>query len=71
MFKSFGLPEILIILAILLLIFGAGKLPQIGKSLGSSFREFKSGISGDEKKSESHTASGTTNSNQSASSKQH
>lgn len=41
MFKSFGLPELLIILVIVLLIFGAGKLPQIGGAIGKSIREFK------------------------------
>ncbi|GIS82435.1 MAG: hypothetical protein CM1200mP15_10670 [Dehalococcoidia bacterium] len=34
----FGLPELLIILAVLLLIFGARRLPEIGSSLGKSLR---------------------------------
>lgn len=38
-----GLPEILLILLIALLIFGAGKLPEIGRSLGKSLSEFKKG----------------------------
>ncbi|MBI2957226.1 MAG: twin-arginine translocase TatA/TatE family subunit [Chloroflexi bacterium] len=41
MFKSFGLPELLIILVIVLLIFGAGKLPQIGGAIGKSIKEFR------------------------------
>ena len=36
-----GLPELLIILAIILLIFGPKKLPEIGKALGSTVRELR------------------------------
>ena len=38
-----GLPELLIILAIVVLIFGASRLPQLGKALGETVRNFKSG----------------------------
>ncbi len=41
MFRDFGWPEALIILAVVLIIFGAGKLPQIGGALGKSIREFR------------------------------
>jgi len=41
MFKSFGLPEAAIILVVVLIVFGAGKLPQIGGALGKSIREFR------------------------------
>lgn len=41
MFKSFGWPEAVIILVIVLIIFGAGKLPQIGGALGKSIKEFR------------------------------
>ena len=46
----FGLriQEILLILAILLLLFGATRLPQLGSSLGSAIRNFKRGFSGEE-----------------------
>jgi len=37
-----GLPELLIILSILLLLFGAKRLPGLAKSLGKSTKEFKS-----------------------------
>jgi sec-independent protein translocase protein TatA len=40
----FGPLELLIILFIILLIFGAKKVPEVGRSLGSSMREFKDGI---------------------------
>lgn len=36
-----GLPELLIILLICLLIFGAAKLPEIGRALGRTIKEFK------------------------------
>ena len=39
-----GLPEILIILAIALLIFGPSKLADLGKSLGEGIRKFKSAV---------------------------
>ena len=46
----FGLPELLIILAVLLLIFGARRLPEIGSSLGKSLRLFKSSVTGEDEK---------------------
>ena len=36
-----GIPELLIILLVCLLLFGANRLPEIGKSLGEGIREFK------------------------------
>lgn len=36
-----GIPELLIILVIVVLLFGAGKLPQIGSGLGEGIRNFK------------------------------
>ncbi len=44
---SIGMPELIIILVIALIIFGAGKLPQIGENLGKAIRNFK--ISAEEK----------------------
>ena len=51
---NLGLPELALILLIVLLVFGANKLPKIAKDLGSGIREFKKSISGesDEKKEE-------------------
>jgi len=37
----FGIGEILIILLIVLLLFGAAKLPEIGRALGKAIKEFK------------------------------
>jgi len=41
MFGSIGTTELLLILAIILLIFGVGKLPEVFKALGSGVREFR------------------------------
>jgi len=38
---SVGMPELLVILVIVLIIFGAGRLPQIGENLGKTIRNFK------------------------------
>jgi sec-independent protein translocase protein TatA len=43
-FESIGLPELLIILAVLLLLFGAKRLPEMARSLGRSSKEFKKGM---------------------------
>ncbi len=39
-----GVPELLIILVIALVLFGGGKLPEVGKSLGQAIREFKNAM---------------------------
>jgi sec-independent protein translocase protein TatA len=36
-----GLPELIIVLALAFLVFGAGKLPEIGRGLGKAIKEFK------------------------------
>jgi sec-independent protein translocase protein TatA len=36
-----GLPELIIVLVLALLVFGAGKLPEIGRGLGKAIKEFK------------------------------
>ena len=46
-FLDFGAPELIIILAILLLLFGGKKLPELSRSLGDSMRELRKGINGD------------------------
>jgi sec-independent protein translocase protein TatA len=49
MFGSLGLPELLILLAIVVLIFGVNKLPKLGKGLGEGIRNFKSSVRTEEK----------------------
>jgi sec-independent protein translocase protein TatA len=44
---SFGIGELLIVLAIVLLIFGPKRLPGLGKQLGRGMREFKESVTGD------------------------
>jgi sec-independent protein translocase protein TatA len=39
-----GVPELLILLVIFLIIFGVGRLPQVGSALGRSIREFRENI---------------------------
>jgi sec-independent protein translocase protein TatA len=41
-----GFPELMIILVIVLVIFGAGRLPQIGSGLGKAIRGFKDAVEG-------------------------
>ncbi len=43
-----GLPELIIIVLILLLLFGAAKLPELGRSIGGFTREVKKGFGDDE-----------------------
>jgi sec-independent protein translocase protein TatA len=49
-----GTQELIIILGIALFIFGAKKLPEIGKGLGKSIREFKTSVSGEDEKEPSN-----------------
>jgi sec-independent protein translocase protein TatA len=51
--------EILLILAALLLLFGASRLPQLGSSLGSAIRNFKKGFAGDGDEGGTPPAAGT------------
>jgi sec-independent protein translocase protein TatA len=42
--RNIGGPEVILILVVVLLIFGAAKLPQLARSLGASAKEFRKGI---------------------------
>ena len=44
-----GLPELLIVLVIVVVIFGGSRLPQLGRGIGSAIRNFKEGIKEDTK----------------------
>ena len=39
-----GMPELIVILVIVLIVFGAGKLPEIGSAIGKSIRNFKKSV---------------------------
>lgn len=41
-----GMPELIVILVIVLVVFGAGRLPEIGSALGKSIKNFKSASDG-------------------------
>lgn len=45
-----GMPELIIILIIILIIFGAGKLPEIGAGMGKAIRNFKGATTDEEEK---------------------
>ena len=44
LFGPIGLPEMLIILAIVVLIFGANRLPELGKGIGAGIKNFQAGM---------------------------
>ena len=46
---NIGAPEIILLLLVALLLFGAKRLPEIGRSLGSGMREFKDSVTGTSK----------------------
>jgi sec-independent protein translocase protein TatA len=47
MFGKLGVPELLIILVIVILIFGANRLPEIGRGIGRGIRNFKDATKND------------------------
>ncbi len=62
MFPTLGFPELLLILAICVLVFGARRLPEIGSGLAKGIRSFKKGMNEEpelpEKKAEASAVSG-------------
>jgi sec-independent protein translocase protein TatA len=50
--RGFGVWEIVLILAIVLIIFGVGKLPQVGNAIGRGIRSFRRGQSGEKDEEE-------------------
>ena len=47
MIGDIGMPELLVILAVAVLLFGGKKIPEVAKGLGEGIRNFKSAIKGD------------------------
>jgi sec-independent protein translocase protein TatA len=56
MMPTLGAPELIIILVIIILIFGVGKLPEVGQALGKGIREFRGAADGGEHDDEAATA---------------
>ena len=50
---NFSMPELALVLIIALVVFGPGKLPEVGKALGRGIQEFKKATSGEASKDES------------------
>ena len=50
---NFSMPELALVLVIALVVFGPGKLPEVGKALGKGIQEFKRATSGEATKEES------------------
>jgi sec-independent protein translocase protein TatA len=48
MFGSLGLPEILLILLIVVLIFGTSRIPELGRGLGEGIKNFRRAVKGEE-----------------------
>jgi len=48
MFRSFGPWELILVLAIVLIVFGVGRLPQVGGALGKAIREFRKAAKGED-----------------------
>jgi len=53
-----GLPELLIIMVIIFVIFGAGKLPQVGEALGKGLNKFRGAMDEKPEKKEDETTAG-------------
>lgn len=47
---NFGTQELILVLVIALVVFGPGKLPEVGKAIGKSINEFKGAMGGEKKK---------------------
>ena len=55
MLQNFGIWQIALILVIVLLLFGVGKLPSVGKGMGQAIDEFKSAVDTKDEESDSDT----------------
>jgi sec-independent protein translocase protein TatA len=56
-----GMPELIVILVIIVIIFGAGKLPEIGSGIGKGIKNFKEATKKDEPKKIDETTKDTDN----------
>ncbi|MGA7236002.1 MAG: twin-arginine translocase TatA/TatE family subunit [Bryobacteraceae bacterium] len=46
MFESIGMPELMVILVLAMVLFGAKKVPELGKGLGEGIRNFRASLKG-------------------------
>lgn len=60
MFKTFGWPELIVILVIVLLVFGVGRISKVAGELGSGIRSFKEGLTGKKESDEDEDADSST-----------
>ena len=56
MLSDIGLPELLVIFVIVLVVFGPGKLPDVGKAIGDALRGFKKALKESEESIENKTS---------------
>lgn len=56
--ETIGAPELIIILVVVVLVFGTGRIGKLGGELGKSIREFRRGIQGDESPAKPAVAAG-------------
>ncbi len=54
---SLGTPELILILAVVILLFGVGRVARIGGEMGSAVREFRKGLQGDGEENQEETNS--------------
>jgi sec-independent protein translocase protein TatA len=47
MFESIGMPELMVILVLAMVLFGAKKVPELGKGLGEGIRNFRASLKGE------------------------
>ena len=57
--RDFGIPELLIILVIIVVLFGPGRIGKIAGELGSGIKAFKDGLGSNKKEEEDQTKSST------------